>query len=70
MIQIASGFFLFTATSEGPGLWHYVLPGLAVVAIFGARSTNGDGRIRAIGAASLFAAAASVFSYLTGLTHG
>ncbi len=69
-IQVASGFFLFTGSSEGPGLWHYILPGASLAAVVAARAANGDARVLAIGAASLFAAAAATFAYLTGIAHG
>lgn len=69
-IQVASGFFLFTAAAEGPGVLHYLLPGAALAAVFGARLVDGLGRERAIGIASLFAAAASLFAFLSGTGGG
>lgn len=70
VIQLASGFFLFTATTQGPGIGHYVLPAVALAAIVAARALDGDRRIRAVGAASLLAAAISVFAFVTGVLSG
>ena len=70
VIQAASGMFLLTATSEGPGVVHIALPVAAIAAILGARSMKGEGRVTAMGAAYLFAAVASTVSWLTGSFHG
>lgn len=70
VIQAASGMFLLTATSEGPGVVHIALPLAAIAAILGARAMKGEGRATAMGVAYLFAAAASLVTWLTGTFHG
>jgi len=70
VVQFASGFFLFTATSDDPGILHSVLPGAAVAAIALARGVGGEGRNKAIGIASLAAAAAALYALVSGLTRG
>ena len=69
-VQLASGFFLFTSTSDDPGILHYVLPGASVAGIALARGVRGDGRNRAVGIASLAAAAVALFALVSGLTRG
>jgi len=70
VIQTASGMFLLTATSEGPGVLHIALPLAAIAAILGARAMRGDARTTAMGAAYLFAAVASLVAWLTGTFQG
>ena len=69
-LQAASGFFLFTATEEGPGILHVILPIAALGGVIAARVMSDTSTSRAVGAASLVAAGTSVFAFVTGVLHG
>lgn len=66
-LQVASGFFLLTSTTQGIGVWHLALPTAALAGVFGARAIRGDRKHLAVAAASLVAAGVSLLAYLTGL---
>lgn len=65
-VQLASGFFLLTGTTGGPGVAHVALPFGALAMVLGVRVLEGPARLRAIGAASLLAAGLSAVVFTLG----
>lgn len=73
IVQTATGMFLLTATEEGPGPLHIVLPmlGLAAAAVVRlAKLELARGRDPLLGAVYAFAAAGALVGLITGLTAG
>lgn len=69
-IQVASGFFLLTSTTQGIGLLHLALPTAALAGVLGARAVRDERKHLAVAVASLAAAGASLLAYFTGLLRG
>src|SRR3972149_4306022 len=53
VLQLTSGFFLFTATTEAPGFTHYLSPAAALATIVAARAVGGEQRVEGGGGAGL-----------------
>jgi heme A synthase len=66
-LQCITGFMLFDASVSGPGIVHYALPVIALVAVLGARAVRRPNRTRVVAAASLGAAVLAVVAYVTGI---
>ncbi len=69
-LQVATGFFLMTATIDGPGFLHLAVPAATLVGLILARVLSKNATSRAVGVASLVVVAAGAIGFVTGVVGG
>jgi hypothetical protein len=66
-LQVVTGFFLITSTiGDKLGPAHTFAPAVALAGVLAARNVKGEGRVRAVAAASLIVVAIAVWAFVTG----